>query len=390
MFVAIPTAIPDAPLTSRFGNCAGRTDRLVGRRGVVGPEVDRLVAQLAQELLGDRPQAALGVPHRGGRVAVDRAEVAVALDQGIPQAERLGHPDQGVVDRLVAVRVIALHHLADDRRALDEPAVGRDVQVVPHRVQDAALDRLEAVADVGQGPRRDHAQGVVEVARPGRLGQRDVLDHRLGPLARSTQAIQRSPVAFCHRSYFRGEDRIARTPGKLIGPGTTIPVSTTLAQNLVYKKIVSHARRHRCEAARPRPTCAGRPGPTRASARRVACPGDRSGARSGMTSPPRLNARGRMLFVHVRDRGAWGSAEPARFHVGGHGGPALAPECHGRLHSPPAVDPPRLRDDKAPSGSRRSGALASAGGPASNGDGGTVRRVSGLAGSQLSRHLQSK
>ena len=25
MFVAIPTAIPDAPLTSRFGNCAGRT-----------------------------------------------------------------------------------------------------------------------------------------------------------------------------------------------------------------------------------------------------------------------------------------------------------------------------------------------------------------------------
>ena len=25
MFVAMPTAIPDAPLTSRFGNCAGST-----------------------------------------------------------------------------------------------------------------------------------------------------------------------------------------------------------------------------------------------------------------------------------------------------------------------------------------------------------------------------
>ena len=25
MFVAIPTAIPEAPLTSRLGNCAGRT-----------------------------------------------------------------------------------------------------------------------------------------------------------------------------------------------------------------------------------------------------------------------------------------------------------------------------------------------------------------------------
>ena len=173
--------------------------------------------------IGRQPR--LGVPHRGGGVAVDRAEVAVALDQRIAQAERLRHPDQGVVDRLVAVRVVFPHHLADDRRALHEAAVGRHVQVVPHRVQDAALDRLEAVADVGQGPRRDHAQGVIEVARPGRLGQRDVLHHRLGPLARGAQAIQRSTVPFCHRSYFRGEDRIAQTPGKLIRPGTTIPVS---------------------------------------------------------------------------------------------------------------------------------------------------------------------
>ena len=56
MFVAMPTAIPDAPLTSRFGNCAGRTIGSSVGRGVVRPEVDRLLAELAQQ----RP-AAIGV-----------------------------------------------------------------------------------------------------------------------------------------------------------------------------------------------------------------------------------------------------------------------------------------------------------------------------------------
>ena len=47
--------------------------------------------------------------------------------------------------------------------------VGAQVLVVQHRVQDAALHRLQAVAHVGQRARRDDAQRVVQVAAP-RLG----------------------------------------------------------------------------------------------------------------------------------------------------------------------------------------------------------------------------
>ena len=121
--------------------------------------------------MGDRRQPAFGVPHRRGRVAVDRSEIAVTVDQCLPQAERLRHPHQCVVDRLVAVRVIGLHHLADDGRALDIAAVGRDVQVVPHRVQDPALHGFEPVAQVRQCARRDHRKGVIQIARPRRLGE---------------------------------------------------------------------------------------------------------------------------------------------------------------------------------------------------------------------------
>ena len=68
----------------------------------------------------------------------------------MPQGKRLGHAHERVIDRLVAMRVIRFHHLADHGRTLDVPAVGCHVQVGLHRVEDAPLDRLEAIADIRQ------------------------------------------------------------------------------------------------------------------------------------------------------------------------------------------------------------------------------------------------
>ncbi len=169
------------PVNEQVGKLGRQNLGLKGSGGIVGAQVDRLVAQLAQEHRGDRSQTAFGVPHGRGGVAVDRSEVAVALDHWVAQAERLGHPHQCVIDRLVAVGVIGLHDLTHDSRRLDVSAVGREVQVRPHRVQDAPLNRLQAVADIGEGTRGDHAQSVVQVPCPGRLCQRDVLDEPVAP-----------------------------------------------------------------------------------------------------------------------------------------------------------------------------------------------------------------
>ena len=70
---------------------------------------------------------ARGAPRCTGRrrrVAVDRAEVAVAVDERVAQRPVLGHADERVVDRLVAVRVVLLQHVADHGRALAVRAVG--------------------------------------------------------------------------------------------------------------------------------------------------------------------------------------------------------------------------------------------------------------------------
>src|SRR5712672_603463 len=124
---------------------------------------DGLLVDVPQHFHRQRGQAALGVPHGRGRVVAGRAEVALAVDERHPHRPGLRHPDQRVVDRAVAVRVVVAHDVADDPRALEEAAVRTEPAVV-HRVQDPRVHRLEPVPHVGQGTADDDRHRVVDVA----------------------------------------------------------------------------------------------------------------------------------------------------------------------------------------------------------------------------------
>ena len=164
MLVAMPTAMPVQPLTSSCGNLRRQHDRLLGGAVVVGAEVDGALLDLLEQLHRQRREPRLGVAVGGRRVAVERAEVAVPVDQRVAQREPLRHAHHRLVDDAVAVRVVLAQHLADDRRALAELGVRIEVQVRVHRVEDAPLHRLQAVAHVGQRARGDDADRVVQVA----------------------------------------------------------------------------------------------------------------------------------------------------------------------------------------------------------------------------------
>ena len=81
MFVAMPTAMPAEPLTSRFGKRRGQDRRLLGGLVVVRDEVDGLLVEIRHHLVAERLEPRLGVSHRRRRVAVDRSEVALAVDE---------------------------------------------------------------------------------------------------------------------------------------------------------------------------------------------------------------------------------------------------------------------------------------------------------------------
>ncbi|MBP1770654.1 MAG: hypothetical protein H6P96_1272 [Candidatus Aminicenantes bacterium] len=144
---------------------------------VVRDEVDRFLVDVGHELVGQLLHPDFGVAHGRRRVAVDAAEVALPVDEQVAQAEVLGHADQRVVGGLVAVRMVLADDVADDAGRLLVGLVVVGAALV-HGVEDAAVDRLEAVLDVRDGPADDDAHGVVEVG-PAHLlfeaGDREVL-----------------------------------------------------------------------------------------------------------------------------------------------------------------------------------------------------------------------
>ena len=88
------------------------------------------------------------------------------------QREILRHPHDGVIHRLVTVRVVFTNHVTDDTGRLFVRPVPVVVELV-HGEQHAPVHRLEAVPGVRQRAAYDHAHGVIEVTAPHFLFQAD-------------------------------------------------------------------------------------------------------------------------------------------------------------------------------------------------------------------------
>ena len=158
-----PDGDPRAPVHQQVGDTGRKDARLLERTVVVGERFDGLLVEVGEKLPRHLGHPDLGVPHRRGRVAVHRSEVPLPVDQRVPQRELLHHAHEGVVHRVVAVRMIFTDHVADDAGGLLVRLAVLVSQLV-HGEEDAALDGFQAVADVGERPPDDHAHRVVEVA----------------------------------------------------------------------------------------------------------------------------------------------------------------------------------------------------------------------------------
>ena len=151
---------------------------------VVGLKIDGVFVDIVEQRHRRTRQPALGVPHGRRCIAVDRAKIALAVDQRQAHGKILRHAHERVVDRRVAVRVIFTHHVADHAGRFHVFAV-RVMPLLVHRVEDAAMHRLEAVARIGERPRHDHAHGVIEIGALHLLGDGD------GPHVRGTAGFSR-------------------------------------------------------------------------------------------------------------------------------------------------------------------------------------------------------
>ncbi|MNO50274.1 hypothetical protein D3C76_406450 [compost metagenome] len=154
-----------------IGQARRQYRRLVERTVEIRHPVGRTLAQLTEQHFGIAGQTRFGVAHRGeGLGIVRRTPVALAVDQRIAVAERLGHQHHGFVAGRVAVRVELTEHVAHGTGGLLVLGVGVEPQLA-HGVDNTPLYRLQTVADMRQGAVHDHVHGVVEVGLFGEVSQ---------------------------------------------------------------------------------------------------------------------------------------------------------------------------------------------------------------------------
>ncbi len=115
---------------------------------IVRHEVDGLFFQVCHQLMSNLRQTDFRITHCRGGVAVDGTEVALSVHQHVTQGERLSHADDGVVNGGIPVRVIFTDDVTDHTGGFLIGFVPVVTQFA-HRVEHAAVDRLQAVTNIG-------------------------------------------------------------------------------------------------------------------------------------------------------------------------------------------------------------------------------------------------
>ena len=173
---------------------AGENHRLLPLAVIGRAEIDGVLVDAAQQKLGDRRHARLGVAHGRRVIAVDVAEIALPVDERIADGEFLREANERVVDRLVAMRMEIAHHLADDLGGF-LVAAGRIEPHLAHRVEDAAVHRLQPVAHIRKRAVHDGGERVGEIA----LFERGPEVDRNDLTAARAVAVFRRNHSFSHR-----------------------------------------------------------------------------------------------------------------------------------------------------------------------------------------------
>ena len=160
---------PAGAIGEQVGEEAGHDFRLFFLIVVGRNEIDRACVEAFHQAHRGLRQPRLGIAIGGGVIAVDIAEVPLPFDQRVAQRKILREPDHRIIGRGVAMRVVLADHLAHHARRFLESAGGVELELA-HGPQQAAMDRLQPVAQVGQRPCGDGGERIDEVS----LGQRAV------------------------------------------------------------------------------------------------------------------------------------------------------------------------------------------------------------------------
>ncbi len=191
----------DGAVEEEMRQLGGHHHRLLARGIVVRHEIDRVLVDVLQNLIGKPGHFGLGIAHGRGTVSVDTAEVPLPVDDGVAHREILRHAHERLVHGAVAVRVVLTQNVSDDEGALAELGGGFKAQLI-HGVEDATVHGFQSVTGIRQRARDDDAHRVVQVTRLHLCDDRSRCD--LADLRQLVGTENREPVDHRNGSCFGG------------------------------------------------------------------------------------------------------------------------------------------------------------------------------------------
>ena len=130
---------------------------------VVGAEVNSLFVQIGQQLVCNFGESDLRVAHGRSAVTINRTEISLSIHQQVSERKILSHSHNGVVDRLVPVRMIFTNHVSHDTSRLLIGTIPVVVQLM-HGEKNSPVHRFEPVSRIRKRATYDYAHCIVEVA----------------------------------------------------------------------------------------------------------------------------------------------------------------------------------------------------------------------------------
>ena len=159
-------------------------------------------------------------------IAVDIAEIAMAVDQRVALGKILGKSHQRVVDRLVTMRVELADHVADDARAFLAGRAGVEAKQA-HGVEEPPMHGLEPVPRVGKRAIHDRRERIGEVALLQRRPQRNVVN--LGGIGGNQYVAHKGWLTRRESGNNSGSDR-----NRLVPPPPGLAVARVLRIRMKY------------------------------------------------------------------------------------------------------------------------------------------------------------
>ena len=179
----------------QIGESAGENPGLLAAFVEVGVPVHGVLVNVPEHLVGDFGKSRLRVTVGGRGVAIHGAEVAVAVHQKVAHGEVLGKTHHSVVYGGISGRMVFTQNIAHAGGRLFERLVRGQAGFV-HGVENAAMDRLQAVPHIRQGPANDDAHGVLDIGFLHFLHQVGFGDH----LIRKSNILRFVASVMCHNT----------------------------------------------------------------------------------------------------------------------------------------------------------------------------------------------